>query len=167
MAESNVDTRTVQQGDVVEVRYVGSLDTGVVFDTNVREVAEQHDLLKNEYPLLKFTVGSGQMISGFDQGVIGMKLGEKKTVTVPAEQAYGLYREDLTQMLFLSEFEKNFPDLPDLEEGTKLFYRTQEGGSGYLIVKSIGADYIILDFNHELAGKALIFDIELVSINPE
>lgn len=84
-----IGEKTVKKGDTISVNYSGSLQDGKVFDTNIESVAKEYDLIKPEYVPLEFTVGEPGMIKGFDEGVVGMKVGETKTVTVLPVDGYG------------------------------------------------------------------------------
>ncbi|MDE1191707.1 MAG: FKBP-type peptidyl-prolyl cis-trans isomerase [Arachidicoccus sp.] len=117
--------------------------------------------MKGRSPL-EFEVGSGQVIPGFDDGVTGLEIGEKRTVQIPAEQAYGPVEEEQ-----IVEFPKDqFP--PDMtpEVGMPLQMSNNQGQTFQVVVKEVKDDVVILDANHPLAGKDLIFDIELVDIVP-
>jgi FKBP-type peptidyl-prolyl cis-trans isomerase 2 len=85
-----IGEKTVKKGDTVSVNYTGSLQDGKVFDTNIESVAKQYDIIKPEYVPSKFKVGEQSMIEGFDEGVVGMKVGETKKLTIPPEKGYGL-----------------------------------------------------------------------------
>ena len=89
------DSREVKSGDTVQVDYTGKLENGTVFDTSREDVAKQEGMYVEgrEYAPLTFVAGSGQVIQGFDKGVIGMKVGEEKTIEIPPEEAYGEYNE--------------------------------------------------------------------------
>ncbi|MCB9358671.1 peptidylprolyl isomerase [Candidatus Woesearchaeota archaeon] len=152
-------------GDKVSVWYTGKLQSGEIFDTNVEEMAEGTDIVREKFEPLSFTVGAGQMIKGFDNAVVGMKVGEKKTVELAPDEAYGSYKAEYVQTLPLAEFESTFKPVDDLEEGMVLYYQSQNGRIGSFMIKTIGRDFVTIDFNHELAGKSLIFDIELASID--
>lgn len=221
-------------GDVVEVRYTGSLDSGEIFDTNVKEVAEENNLTKAAYPLLKFTLGSGMVIKGFDEGVKGMKVGEEKTIEIPPEEAYGVYKAELVETLpdeneiYMDKYyeiskslldedlkEGDIIDLEDVLWGSEVINITGDivtvtpavkpgevydlsinanqvridevnednikvvqivklekdalvrTDKGFGKVIAVGTGFYKIDFNHELAGKKLIFDIKMVSINGE
>jgi len=134
----------VEAGDQLEVHYVGTLDSG-----------EQFDSSRDRGETLGFEVGAGQMIAGFDQAVRGMAEGEVKTVRLEPADAYG-ERSD--------EFLLDVP-LADLPEGVAigdpLF--TQEGQQ--VTVIEINGDVAVIDFNHRLAGEALTFEIEIVTIS--
>jgi peptidylprolyl isomerase len=137
-----------KKGDVVKVHYKGKLNSG-----------EQFDSSEGREPL-EFTVGAGQMIAGFDAAIPGMIVGEKKTITIAPENAYGEKNEEA-----IIEFPKsNIPQDMKLEPGMKLQLRNEAGHPVPVVVTEVKDDVIILDANHELAGKELIFDIELVEI---
>lgn len=137
-----------KKGDVVKVHYKGKLNSG-----------EQFDSSEGREPL-KFTVGAGQMIAGFDAAIPGMVVGEKKTITIASENAYGEKNEEA-----IIEFPKsNIPADMKLEPGMKLQLRNEAGDPVSVTVTEVKDDVVILDANHELAGKELIFDIELVEI---
>ena len=137
-----------KKGDVVKVHYKGKLTSG-----------EQFDSSEGREPL-EFTVGAGQMIAGFDEAIPGMNVGEKKTITIAPENAYGGKKEEA-----IIEFPKsNIPAGMKLEPGMKLQLRNEAGQPVPVIVTEIQEEIVILDANHELAGKELIFDIELVEI---
>ena len=135
-------------GDTVKVHYTGKLDDGTVFDASV-----------NGDPL-QFTIGSGQIIPGFEQAVVGMNPGESKTVKIPAEDAYGQRREDL-----VLEIEKSqLPEGLKPEVGLQLQSRQPDGRIIVLTIADISESHVTLDANHPLAGKDLTFDIQLVEI---
>lgn len=138
----------VKTGDVVRVHYTGKLVTGETFDSS-----------ESREPL-EFTVGAGMMIKGFDAAMPGMAIGEKKTVNIPAVDAYG--EKDPTAII---EFPKeNVPEDMKLEPGMQLTLSNQEGQPFPVIVVEVRDEVIVLDANHFLAGQELIFDIELVEI---
>src|SRR5947209_986535 len=140
----------VKNGDKVKVHYHGKLRSGETFDSS------------NGREPLEFTVGSGQVIKGFDQGVMGMQIGEKKTVEIQAEDAYG--DKDERNII---EFPKDqFP--PDVvpEEGLQLMMSNGQGQSFPVTIAEVKDDSVVLDANHPLAGQDLIFDIELLEIVP-
>ena len=137
-----------KQGDTVKVHYTGKLEDGTVFDST-----EDRDPIK-------FTVGQGQVIPGFEQAVIGMNQGETKTETVPADQAYGPYKKDM-----LIEVDKNkLPQNLNPEVGQELQVRQQNGQQIPVMVKEVSDSSVTLDANHPLAGRDLTFDIQLVEI---
>jgi peptidylprolyl isomerase len=140
--------KQVKEGDVVKVHYTGKLVNGEQFDSSVGREP------------LEFTVGAGQMIKGFDDAMPGMNLGEKKTINIAPEDAYGPRSEEA-----IIEFPKeNVPADMVLEPGMPLTLANQAGQPVPVIVVEVKDDVIILDANHFLAGQELIFDIELVEI---
>jgi peptidylprolyl isomerase len=137
-----------KKGDVVKVHYKGKLNSGKQFDSS-----------EGREPL-EFTVGAGQMIAGFDAAIPGMVVGEKKTVTIAPADAYGEKNEEA-----IIEYPKsNIPADIKLEPGMKLQLRGNSGQPIPVVVAEIKEEVVVLDANHELAGKELIFDIELVEI---
>jgi peptidylprolyl isomerase len=139
----------VKSGDQVAVHYTGRLTTG-----------EQFDSSQGREPL-EFTVGAGQMIPGFDAGVVGMTIGDKKTINIAPEDAYGEWSDENT-IPFPKE---NLPEDMQVEKGMQLTMRTQDGHPFPVTVHDFNDTEVILDANHMLAGKELVFDIEMVSIN--
>ena len=138
----------VKEGDVVRVHYTGTLTNGEQFDSSVGKDP------------LEFTVGAGQMIKGFDAAMPGMAVGEKKTINIAPEDAYGAKNEEA-----IIEFPKaHVPADMKLEPGMQLTLSDQAGNPVQVIVMAVKDDVIILDANHFLAGEALVFDIELVEI---
>lgn len=139
-----------QSGDKVKVHYHGTLRSGETFDSS-----------QGREPL-EFTVGSGQVIKGFDEGVKGMQVGDKKKVEIPVQDAYG---EKSKEMIF--EFPKSqFPADMNPEVGAQLMMSDGSGQSFPVTITEIKEDSVLLDANHPLAGQDLIFDIELVEIVP-
>src|SRR3989338_9241333 len=143
------DKMTVKQGDKVKVEYTGTLQDGTQFDTSVGRDP------------LEFAAGTGQVIPGFDNAVIGMKLNEEKTVTIPAAEAYGQPREELVQKVPKSSMPKDFePNVND-----ELTLQSPNGQRILAIVREIGEENVTLDLNHPLAGKDLTFRIKVVWIS--
>lgn len=139
---------SAQNGSVVRVHYTGRLDDGSVFDSS-----------HGREPL-EFTLGSGQVIAGFDRAVSGMEVGETRSARVPAEEAYGERRDDL----LLEIDREQIPEGIDVEVGTQLQLQQQDGQSVPVLVSDIGAESVTLDANHPLAGQDLIFELELVEV---
>ncbi|MGA2105498.1 FKBP-type peptidyl-prolyl cis-trans isomerase [Methanoregula sp.] len=133
-------------GDTVSVTYTGTLDNKTVFDTNV-----------NSTPLT-FTVGSGQLIPGFDAAVVGMKVNQEKTVTIPYTQAYGAYNPQLIVIVPQSQFSSN------VTPGEKMYERSQDGSSRIITVINVTDAGVAIDANSPLAGQNLTFDIKVDSI---
>ncbi len=137
-----------KSGDTVRIHYTGTLADKSVFDTS------------RERDPLEFTLGSGQVIAGFDDAVTGMGIGESKTVTIPSDRAYGPLKPEARQ-----PFPKDkFPDGMTIELGSRLQLQTPEGQPLMVTVAEITDEHVILDGNHPLAGKDLTFDIELMEI---
>jgi len=138
----------VKEGDVVKVHYTGKLTSGDQFDSSAGREP------------LEFTVGAGQMIKGFDAAMAGMAIGEKKTINILPEDAYGTRSEEA-----IIQFPKeNVPADMKLEPGMTLTLSNEMGQPVPVIVVEVKDDVVILDANHFLAGKELIFDIELIEI---
>lgn len=155
------DSRTVKSGDTVQVDYTGKLEDGAVFDTSREDVAKQAGIYVDgrEYVPLTFVVGSGQLIQGFDEGVIGMKVGEEKTLKIPPEKAYGEYEEARILAVPIEELNiTNRSEIPKVGQTLRDMY-----GNQYKVT-AVNDTHITLDTNNELAGKTLIFDIKLISI---
>ena len=139
-----------QEGDKVKVHYHGKLHSGETFDSS-----------QGREPL-EFTVGSGQVIKGFDDGVKGMKVGEKKTVEIEKNDGYGEKNDEM-----IIEFpKKEFPAEMQPEVGAQLMMNNGSGQSFPVTIVEVKEETVILDANHPLAGEDLIFDIELVEITP-
>lgn len=140
-----------KSGDTVQVHYTGTLTDGTVFDSSAGRAP------------LEFTVGSGQVIRGFDEGVLGMNTGDKKTISIPVNDAYGSANEEMI-------FTLNRSDIPDdipLEVGMTL--NMHEDGNPRpipVIVRALTDTSVTLDANHPLAGQDLVFDVELVGVKP-
>jgi FKBP-type peptidyl-prolyl cis-trans isomerase SlyD len=155
--EMTKDTsKRIENGDIISVDYVGKLEDGTLFDTSVKEAAIEAGIYnqRRDYKPLTFTVGAGQMIKGFDEGVVGMRVGEEKTLTIPPEEAYGEYREELAR-----EIPVNAVDFTP-EVGMKLI--TDSGLTG--TITEVSENNFVVNFNHELAGKTLIFLVRIVSV---
>jgi peptidylprolyl isomerase len=140
-----------KEGDVVRVHYTGRLTDGTQFDSSVGREP------------LEFTVGAGQMIKGFDTGVRGMAVGEKKTIEIAPQDAYGERDEEA-----VIEFPaSNIPEDMKLEPGMQLTLRNQFGQPIPVVVLEVREEIVVMDANHMLAGKDLVFEVELVEIVAE
>lgn len=137
-----------QNGNRVKVHYTGKLDDGSVFDSS-----------EGREPL-EFTVGEGQVIPGFEQGVVGMEPGDSKTLNIPSDKAYGPRRPEGVFEIERSEIPPSIP----LEEGMRL-QANQGGRTVELMVVEIDESKVTLDGNHPLAGRDLTFDIQLVEVS--
>ncbi|TMV15413.1 FKBP-type peptidyl-prolyl cis-trans isomerase [Arenibacterium halophilum] len=139
----------VKTGDTVQIHYAGTLDDGTQFDSS-----EGRDPLE-------FQVGSGQIIPGLDAALPGMTVGDKKTVNVPCDQAYGPLNPEMRQAVPREGIPADIP----LDIGTQLQMQTPEGQVMPVTVVDVDEAQVTLDANHPLAGKDLTFAIELVGID--
>jgi FKBP-type peptidyl-prolyl cis-trans isomerase 2 len=157
MKNNTAGQLSAAKGDTVQVDYIGKLENGTVFDTSIASEAKKAGLpLRDKYDFLEFTVGAGQMIAGFDAAVVGMKEGEEKTVKIPAAQAYGQRREDAVVSVPLDKIGNS----EGIKVGSMLY--AQNGAAGKVVEMASGTAKI--DFNHELAGKDLVFTIRMAKI---
>lgn len=137
-----------KSGDTVRVHYTGSLNDGTQFDSSIGQEP------------LEVKLGSGAVIPGFDAALQGMSEGESKTVTIPADQAYGERQQEAVQ-----EYPRSaLPDDLELEVGIQLQGQMPNGQRVLLTVVEIGDETVVLDANHPLAGQDLTFDLEMVEI---
>ena len=136
----------IENGNVVSVHYVGKFTDGEVFDSS-----------EGREPL-QFQVGSGQLIPGFESAIIGKVVGDKVTANIAPEEGYGLVREDLIVSVPLDKMPG------DVEVGQALEAQGDNGQSAQVFVKEVNEDNVIIDGNHPLAGKDLVFEIEVVEI---
>ena len=137
-----------KSGDAVRIHYTGKLDDGTEFDSSL-----------NREPL-EFTLDRGQVVPGFENAVMGMNTGESKTTVIPPEEAYGPHRSELVQEVDLSELPEGL--IP--QKGQKLRMRQPDNQPMIVEITEVSESSITLDANHELAGKALTFEIKLVEI---
>ncbi|MBV6622875.1 MAG: peptidylprolyl isomerase [Rivularia sp. (in: Bacteria)] len=136
-------------GDNVKVHYTGKLDDGTVFDSSA------------EREPLQFSLGSGNVIPGFEEAIVGMAPGESKTATIPADQAYGPQREELV----ITVEKEQIPTDLSVAVGQQLQISQNNGQVIPVIVTDVSDSKVTLDANHPLAGQQLTFDIELVEVN--
>ncbi|MCC5999772.1 MAG: peptidylprolyl isomerase [Pararhodobacter sp.] len=135
-------------GDTVHFHYTGTLDDGTVFDSS-----------EGREPL-SFTLGSGQIIPGLDAAIDGMSVGERKTVTIGADQAYGAYQPEARQAIPRDQIPAHIP----LDPGTQLQMQAQDGQAIPVVVADVNETTVVLDANHPLAGKDLTFAVEVVAV---
>jgi len=138
----------VKENNTVKVNYTGKLTDGQVFDTS-----------EGKEPM-QFTLGQGQVFPGFEKGLIDMKLNEKKTITITKDEAYGEINQDLIQEVNKSELPQDMAP----EVGMGLVSKTPDGQEMNLMVVEVKEETIVIDGNHPLAGKDLVFDIEVLEI---
>jgi peptidylprolyl isomerase len=137
-----------KEGNTVQVSYTGKLADGIIFDSSAGKGP------------LEFILGEGRVIPGFENAVVGMKVGEKKTVNIPAADAYGPYRPELTIDVPLAQL----PSGMTPQVGQQMQSRTENGTVIVVIITKVNETSVTVDANHPLAGKDLIFDIELLKI---
>jgi peptidylprolyl isomerase len=144
---------TIKAGDTISVNYTGRFEDGEVFDSS-----------EGREPL-KFTVGEGQLIAGFDKAVVGLKAGDKTTVTIAPEEGYGEHRPEM----IIEVPKERVPENMEVAVGQRLHLRDPEGRPVPAEVIEITETAIRLDANHPMAGKTLTFDIEVVQtgLQPE
>jgi FKBP-type peptidyl-prolyl cis-trans isomerase 2 len=138
----------LKNGDTVKVHYTGKLEDGRVFDSS-----EERDPLE-------FKVGEGQIISGFESGVVGMEVGETRDIQVAPDDAYGPRREELVMEVPATEF----PDHITPEIGMQLQIKQQDGTPFGVVITDVADEAVTLDANHPLAGQTLYFQVELLEI---
>ena len=148
MTIAGCDSAEAKDGDTVRAHYTGTLDDGTVFDSSL------------DREPLEFTLGAGMMISGFEEAIIGMQVGQSKTVTIPADKAYGAHNADL---VFLIDRDQLPQDL-NPEVGQRLQMLQTDGSTILVTVIAVFETEIAIDANHPLAGQDLTFEIELVEI---
>jgi FKBP-type peptidyl-prolyl cis-trans isomerase 2 len=147
-AKTKKASTKAKEGDVVKVHYTGKLKDESVFDSS-----------QNSDPL-EVTLGTGQVIPGFEKAVVGMDVGDSKTVEIAAEDAYGSYRDEL-----VVEIDKErIPEDLTVEVGQQLVLRQAEGPPIRVKVKNMTEQSVTLDANHPLAGQDLIFEVQLIKI---
>ncbi len=137
-----------KSGDTVKVHYTGSLADGQVFDSS-----------KEREPL-ELTLGSGDIVPGFEDAVVDMAVGETKVVNVSSDQAFGQRNEDLVAVVDRTQI----PDDVEVEEGRMLTVRSEDGQLFDVTVAEVSGDAVTMDGNHPLAGQDLTFEITLLEI---
>lgn len=155
---------TISTGDSVTLEYTGRLDdTETIFDTSREDVAEEEGLTAaqpdRDYAPLTVEVGAGQVIEGMDDGLVGLDEGETTTLSIPPEKAYGEWTEEHVQEFETDELNEMLGQVP--EEGTYL--EAQNGQQGEVI--EVTDEVVKVDFNPDLAGETLAFDVEILEIN--
>jgi FKBP-type peptidyl-prolyl cis-trans isomerase 2 len=138
----------ITNGSSVSVNYTGRLEDGTIFDTSLHE---------GRTPLTA-TLGQGQLIPGFENGLMGMAVGEKRTIEINPSDAYGEVNEGMIQEVPLNQ-------VPEGAKAGDTLQGQNEHGQFQVSVKEVKENSVVLDMNHPLAGKKLIFDLEVVSID--
>lgn len=153
----------IARGDTVTIEYTGRLDDGTVFDTSFESVAREADLDHHpdrEYTPLTVEIGDGRIIPGLEDGLVGLEAGDEETITVDPEEGYGDHSADRVVSYDAPEFSEMLEGR-EPEEGLEL--QTEEGLPGRVV--AVDDDVVRVDFNHELAGETLDFEIEVVSVD--
>ena len=138
----------VKNNDTVKIHYTGKLEDGQVFDSSI------------EREPIEFTIGGGQIIPGLEKGLIDMEVNEKKTIQIPQTEAYGDIQKELIQEIPKDQLPQEITP----EVGMGLVAKNPDGSERQLRVAEVKEESIIIDANHPLAGKDLIFDVEVVEI---
>lgn len=154
---------TIATGDSVTLEYTGRLDDGTVFDTTDESVAEAEGIAEaqpdREYSPLTVDIGAQQVIEGMEEGLIGLEQGDTETIEIPPEKGYGEWTEENVQEFDTDELEEMLGQIP--EEGA--FLQAQNGQHGE--ITHVDEDLVTVDFNPDLAGETLEFEVEIVDIN--
>jgi FKBP-type peptidyl-prolyl cis-trans isomerase 2 len=154
----------ITTGDSVTFEYTGRLEDGTVFDTSREAVAEEAGLteaeLEREYAPLTIDIGTHQVIEGMENGLLGLEEGEAATIEIPPEEAYGKWDKADVQEFETAELEAMIGGQTPEEGG---YLEAQNGRQGEIV--HVDDEATRVDFNHELAGKALMFDVEILDVS--
>jgi peptidylprolyl isomerase len=140
--------RQAKEGDTVRIHYTGTLDDGTEFDSS-----------SGRDPI-EFTLGSKSVIAGFENGVMGMQVGDQKKIHIPADEAYGEHNDALVEEVPLQQFPQDL----ELQVGMQLHAQSPNGENFNVVVTALSEASATIDGNHPLAGEALNFELELVEI---
>jgi len=141
--------KSVKKGDKIKVEYEGTLEDGTVFDSSKMHNAP-----------LEFTVGEKQLIQGFDNGVIGMKVGEEKELVIQPDEGYGEYNPE-----FVKDMPRDsFPSEQEIKAGMMFMAELQDGKQVPVRISDVTEEKVTIDLNPPLAGKTLIFKVKLLEI---
>lgn|SRR3989344_5294343 len=152
MAIENNSAKGIKKGDNVSLDYEGRLEDGEIFDSS------KHG--DHSHPL-EFQVGSGQVIPGFEESVLGMEKGQEKEVTIESDKAYGAYNEDMKK-----DVPRNaLPKEQEPQVGMILMLGTPDGQQFPAKITEVTTEKVTIDLNHPLAGKKLVFKIKVLDIN--
>jgi len=139
---------TIENGNIVKIHYESKIGDRVINSSREKKP-------------LEFKVGAGEVIKGLDEAVVGLNSGEKKTVAIPPEKAYGKRKEGFTHRMPINKLQK---PTEGMEKGKIVKYKTDKGIVRFATIADIKADEIIFDLNHPLAGETLTFDLEILEI---
>ena len=150
-------------GDTVTFEYTGRLVDGTVFDTTRREVAEEAGILERQpdrsFEPMTITTTTGMIIIGLEEVLIGMEEGDETTAEIPPDRAYGEYDEDLVREYDAEDFDEMIQgETP--EEGMVVETEAEELGT----ITEVGEDTVTVDFNHQLAGETLFYEVEILEV---
>ncbi|ABR56904.1 FKBP-type peptidyl-prolyl cis-trans isomerase [Methanococcus aeolicus] len=145
-------------GTIVSVDYIGKFENGTIFDTSIEQVAKEANIYnpQRNYKPIEFTIGKGQMIKGFENAVLNMSEGEEKTIILPPNEAYGEINKSYI-VPYPIEIFNNTNITP--KKGMRLYIR-----GAPVKIAEVNETTVLLDFNHPMAGKTLVFDIKLINI---
>jgi peptidylprolyl isomerase len=152
----------IEEGDSVTFEYTGRLDDGTVFDTSHESVAKENDLddiAERDFSPLTVEVGAGRIVSGLEEALYDMAEGEEASVEVTPEEGYGEHSDDRVVEYDRDEFESMIQGR-DPEAGLEV--RTEQGLPGHVV--DVDDDTVTVDFNHDLAGETLTFEVEIVEV---
>ncbi|MBD3262084.1 MAG: peptidylprolyl isomerase [Candidatus Altiarchaeales archaeon] len=138
----------VENGDTVVLEYIGKLDDGRIFDST------------NPENPLKFEVGTGKILKGFEEGILGLEEGQEKQISLEPAQAYG----DPNPQMIQEVPRQTVPD--EAQEGSTLLAEMENGQQQPVKIKQLSDDKAVVDFNHPLAGRKLNFEVKVLEINP-
>ncbi len=149
---------SVKNGDTVTVNYIGKLQNGIVIATSKETVAKENQIYSpnDVYKPVSFVVGEGKIIKGIDEGVVGMEKGDQKEITIPPEKGFGDRDEELMKKFPAEAFVAN-----QIQPRKGMVIRMAEGVGEIVEVQE---DFAVLDFNHPLSGKTLVFDVTVEDV---
>lgn len=139
----------VKEGDTVKVHYTGKFEDGTEFDST-----------RDRDPI-SFTIGEGKMIEGFEHAVKDMEVGKEETISIPSKEAYGPYRDELVIEIKPDQLPEDLNPVV----GDRLRVKRKDGGTADVTVTDVTPEKVSLDANHPLAGKTLVFDMEVVDVS--
>jgi FKBP-type peptidyl-prolyl cis-trans isomerase 2 len=150
----------ISEGDDVKVNYTGSFEDGEIFDSSLEEKVKGTDSHNpdRKYEPLSVKVGAGQLIKGFDNALLGMKNGDEKEITIPPEEAYGNFDENLIQQVPIDAFKD-----AGITPKEDLVLQTQAGVGK---ITKVNEKDVEMDFNSPMAGKTLVFKIKIEEVTP-
>ena len=153
----------ISAGDTVTIAYTGRTTDGTVFDTTQEAVAEESGLAAAQpdrtFEPLTVEIGAGRVIDGLEDALVGLEDGATETITIPPEEAYGEWAEGQVQAFETAMLRETLGEVPAV--GDRL--QAQDGSQGAVV--AVDEETVEVDFNHPLAGEALEFELEIVSVS--